>query len=99
MNLATVAMQPTHGFAMVAAINVGGTKADDTLRALTAERPIGPAVLGKLYDPPKAERVQSRIVSAAERVTSATPMPVSSSHHDRGRIGEALPVFDRYHPN
>jgi CubicO group peptidase (beta-lactamase class C family) len=35
MNLATVAMQPTHDFAMVIATNVGGTKADAALRALT----------------------------------------------------------------
>ena len=35
MNLATVAMQPAHDFALVIATNVGGTKADDALRALT----------------------------------------------------------------
>ncbi len=35
MNLATVAMQPAHDFAMVMATNVGGTKADAALRALT----------------------------------------------------------------
>ncbi|HTU52985.1 MAG TPA: serine hydrolase domain-containing protein [Acetobacteraceae bacterium] len=47
MNLAMVMLQPKHDFAMVMATNVGGTKADDALRALAA------ALYGRFGPAPK----------------------------------------------
>ena len=45
MNLASIVLQPAEDFAMVLATNVGGTRADPALRALTEElfRQFGPA--------------------------------------------------------